>query len=239
MKFHYANRPAAQCSMPSPSSSTLPLRSSWIGGIGLAGLLARIIADLGNPDPLPYVPLAGVDGVFAGSDLFILGPALAYHVAYVRSLRPTAMTNDLALRDSRRGQPLDQITLRDERKNLLDTRSATSATTLVAFGNGDVDHVKRLLTGIASIGAKRSSCYGEIAALRVSTIDHPHAGFADRHGNPLRPVPVDVWRKMNLPPRPVRNLVAHLPRWASPREPCVGPRDWTMELAVYEAEIAP
>jgi hypothetical protein len=69
--------------------------------IGLPGLLARIIADRGNPDPLPLVPLTNVDGVFAGSDLFALGPTLSCHVAYVRSLRPTAMSNDLALRDTR------------------------------------------------------------------------------------------------------------------------------------------
>lgn len=226
--------------MQHPFAVEFDLASSIImdRGIGLPGLLARIIADHGNPDPLPHVPLASVDGIFAGSDLFALGPVLGYHVAYVRSLRPTAMANDLALRDKRRRQPLDQITLRDELKNLLDTRSATSPTTLVGFGSGDVDHVAQLLTQIDSIGAKRSGDYGQIADFRVSMIDHPHAGFADRQGNPLRPIPVHVWRQMNLPPRPVRSLVARLPRWASPREPCVGPRDWTMELETYEAEIA-
>jgi hypothetical protein len=207
-------------------------------GIGLPGLLARIIADAGNSDPLPDVPLDSMDGVFAGSDLFVLGPALDYHVAYVRSLRPGAMANDIALRDKRRGKPLDQIVLRDELKNLLDSRRATSATTLVAFGSGDPDKVISLLSGIESIGAKRSSGFGEIADLRVSTIDHPHAGYADRRGNPLRAVPIAIWRRMNLPPRPVRNLVARLPRWSAPREACVGPREWTMEMDVYTAELA-
>jgi hypothetical protein len=208
-------------------------------GIGLPGLLARIVADQGNPDPLPHVPLAAMDGIFAGSDLFVLGPSLDYHVSYVRSLRPTAMPNDLALRDARNRRPMDQIILRDERKNLLDSRRATSATTVVAFGTGDIEQVGQLLTGLGSIGAKRSSGYGEVTEVRVSAIDHPHAGFADRRGNPLRPVPVDVWRLMNLPPRPVRNLVARLPRWASARDPCVGPLDWTMELDAYEQELAP
>jgi hypothetical protein len=206
-------------------------------GIGLPGLLARVLADSGNPDPLPAVPLANVDGIFAGSDLFALGPVVGYHVSYVRSLRPTAMEHDLALRDGRRGRPLDQIVLRDERKNLLDARWATSPATLVAFGAGDLGAVSDLLKGVRSIGAKRSSNYGQVAAVRISPIDHPHTGFADRHGNPLRPVPVHVWRQMNLPQRPVRNLVARLPKWASPYEPCVGPRDWTMELDTYEAEI--
>ena len=206
-------------------------------GIGLPGLLAHTIADRGNPDPLPAVPLAAVEGIFAGSDLFALGPAVAYHVSYVRSLRPTAMAHDLALRDARHGRPLDQITLRDERKNLLEARSASCPATLVAFGDGDLDHVSELLENLTNIGAKRSSNYGQIAAIRVSPVDHPHAGFADRRGNPLRAVPINVWRRMNLPPRPVRSLVARLPKWASQREPCVGPRDWTMDLETYETEL--
>jgi hypothetical protein len=207
------------------------------GGIGLPGLLARVIADAGDPDPLPKVPLAATDGIFAGSDLFILGPSLDYHVAYVRSLRPTAMAHDLAMREVRGGRPRNQITLRDEWKNLLDAREATSATTLVAFGVGDVDAVLPLLGGLTNIGAKRSSGYGAIAAVRALPIDHPHAGFADRAGNPVRPVPVDVWRRMNLPPCPTRNMVARLPRWASRYEPCVGPRDWTIEAEAYECEV--
>jgi hypothetical protein len=207
-------------------------------GIGLPGLLARVIADAGDPDPLPKVPLAAMDGIFAGSDLFILGPSLDYHVAYVRSLRPTSMPHDLALREARGGRPRNQITLRDDWKNLLDAREATSAMTLVAFGSGDADAVQSLLRGLTNVGAKRSSGYGTIAAVRVQPIDHPHAGFADRAGNPVRPVPVDLWRRMNLPPRPTRNMVARLPRWASRYEPCVGPRERTIEADAYERELS-
>src|ERR1019366_6661502 len=103
-------------------------------------------------DPLPDVPLANLDGIFAGSDLFVLGPSLDYHIAYVRSLRPTAMPHDLALREARGGRPRNQVILRDEWKNLLDAREATSATTLVAFGMGDVDAVLSLLAGLTNIG---------------------------------------------------------------------------------------
>lgn len=205
--------------------------------IGLPGLLAWIIAEQGTPDPLAHVPLLSIDGIFAGSDLFALGETLDFHVPYVRSLRPTAMPPDLALAD-RRGKVLDQITLRDDRKNLLDFRTAFSTPTLVAFGQGDLDAVRPLLGGLQSIGAKRSSGYGAISAVRVAAIDHPHAGFADRPGNPMRPVPIAVWRLMNLPPRPVRNLVARLPRWEAPREPCVGPRDWVIETGAYDQELA-
>jgi hypothetical protein len=206
-------------------------------GIGLPGLLARVIADAGDPDPLPKVPLAAMDGIFAGSDLFILGPSLDYHVAYVRSLRPTAMPHDLALREVRGGRPRSQITLRDEWKNLLDARDATSAATLVAFGAGDLVAVLPLLDGLTNIGAKRSSGYGVVATVRALPIEHPHAGFADRAGNSVRPVLVDVWRRMNLPPRPARNIVARLPRWASRYEPCVGPREQTIEADAYEREV--
>ena len=205
-------------------------------GIGLPGLLAWIIADRGEPDPLPKVPLTHVHGIFAGSDLFVLGPSLDYHVPYVRSLRPAAMAHDLALRD-RRGRPLEQITLREERKNLMDSRRATSAATLVAFGHGIRDEVARLLEGLRHIGAKRGGGYGAVAAVRVLPIEHPHAGFADRVGNPLRAVPAEVWRRMNLPPRPIRNLVARLPRWSAPREPCVGPREWALDADAYAREL--
>lgn len=207
-------------------------------GIGLPGLLARLIADAGDPDPLPKLPLATNDGIFAGSDLFILGPSLAYHVTYVRSLRPTAMPHDLALREARGARPRNQIVLRDEWKNLLDTREASSATTLVGFGVGKVDAILSILAGLTNIGAKRSSGYGAIAAVRALPIDHPHAGFADRTGKPVRAVPVDVWRRMNLLPQPTRNMVARLPRWASRYEPCVGPREQTIEADAYEREVS-
>ena len=209
-------------------------------GIALAGLLARVMADQGVRDPLADLPLASIDGIYAASDLFVLGPSLDYHIAYVRSLRPTAMPHDLALRDGRRGQPRDLITLRDDLKNLLDTREATSAPTLVAFGTGDPGQVASLLEQVTHLGAKRGGGYGAVEAVRVTPMDdHPHAGFADRDGNPLRAVPMPVWRQMNLPPRPVRNLVARLPRWANPRETCVGPREWSMEPAAFAREVSP
>ena len=205
-------------------------------GINLSGLLARRIADAGDPDPLPKVPLLTIEGIFAGSDVFILGPVVDYHVAYVRSLRPTAMEHDLALRD-KRGRPMPQITLRDEQKNLLDSRTATAAAALVAFGTGDLAEVIRILAGLDSIGAKRSGGFGSVTGLRVTPIDHPHAGFADRAGAPMRPVPVEVWRRMNLPPQPLRQRVARLPRWAAAPEPCVSPRSWAMDLDAFEREL--
>jgi hypothetical protein len=205
--------------------------------IGLPGVLARLIADKGEPDPLPLVPLHEIDGVFAGSDLFVLDQAVGFHVPYVRSLRPSAMTHDLALSDARTRRPLDQITLRDDRKNLLDFRTATSATSVVCFGQGCLAEVEALLQGLPSIGAKRSSGYGAIGAISITPVIHPHAGFADRLGRPTRPVPTEVWARMNLPPHPIRNLVARLPRWAAPREPCVGPRAQVMEVEDYEREL--
>ena len=126
----------------------------------------------------------------------------------------------------------------DERKNLLDFRKASSTPTLVAFGQGDLAQVKSLLDSLQSIGAKRSSGYGTISAVRVVSISHPHAGFADRTGNPTRPVPVAVWEQMNLPPHPIRHLVARLPRWEAPRERCVGPREWAIEADAYERELS-
>ena len=198
-------------------------------GIGLPGLLAWVLAERGEADPLPKVPLDTIEGILAGSDLFALGPTVDYHVSYVRSLRPGAMAHELALHD-RRGRRLDQITLRDQRKNLLDTRRATSATTLVAFGAGHIDAVRDLLSGVDGLGAKRGSGYGAVRRLTVSPIGtHPHAGFADRVGNPLRAVPVAVWRRLNLPPRPTRNLVARLPggRHLTSRASARGSGSWS------------
>ncbi len=206
-------------------------------GIGLPGLLARLLADGGESDPLAHLPLDQRGNIFLGSDLFGIGPAVEYRVSYVRSLRPTAMATDIALHEKRNRAALDQITLRDERKNLLDSRRATGAEILVAFGAGDPERVESLLSDLGHIGAKRSSGYGAIKAVRLLPIDHPHAGLADRDGNPMRPVPVALWRGMNLPPRPVRNLVAGLPRWAAPREPCVGPLEWVMETEGLQREL--
>jgi hypothetical protein len=205
--------------------------------IGLPGILAWVIAGQGTTDPIRQIPLMSIDGIFAGSDLFALGETIDFHVPYVRSLRPLAMPHDLALSD-RRGRPMDQIVLRDHRKNLLDFRKASSTPVLVAFGQGDVAKTEALLSGLQNIGAKRSSGYGTVSAIRVAPILHPHAGFSDRVGNPMRPVPLTIWEGMNLPPRPIRHLVARLPRWEAPREPCVGPREWVIENDAYERELS-
>jgi hypothetical protein len=54
----------------------------------------------------------------------------------------------------------------------------------------------------------------------------------------MRAVPIATWRSMNLPPAPVRNLVARLPRWEAPPEPCVGLREWTIELDALDRELS-
>ena len=209
-------------------------------GINLAGMLAKRLADRGEADPLASVPLRNIDGIFAGSDLFVIGTPQEWHVAYVRSLRPAAMPHDLALRidrGKRKGEPLSQIVLRDEYKNLLDIRTATAAPVVVAFGEGDIDRVRDLLHDVPAIGAKRSSGFGMVAAVHVREIDHPHAGLADRAGNPLRNVPTAVWSQQNLPPKPVRFRVARLPTWNSPQERCVAPIHWEMAPDTFEQEV--
>ncbi len=206
-------------------------------GINLAGLVAKRLADAGAMDPLAALPFSARGGIWAASDLFVVGQGLENHVAFVRSLRPTAIPDEIALSD-KRGRTAAKITLRDELKNLLDKRIATSAPIVAGFAHGDAGQVARILEGIESIGAKRSSGYGQVEAVEISPITNPHAGFADLAGRPLRAVPVDVWRGLNLPPHPVRTLVARLPRWAEAPEPCVGPREWTMGAEAYIAELS-
>jgi hypothetical protein len=205
-------------------------------GINLAGMLAKRLADRGEADPLASVPLRNIDGIFAGSDLFVIGTPHKWHVAYVRSLRPAAMPHDLALRNPK-GALLSQILLKQEYKNLLDTRTATTAPMVVAFGEGDIDRVRDLLHDVPAIGAKRSAGFGMIASVDVLRINHPHAGLADRAGNPLRSVPASIWTQQNLPPRPIRFRVARLPTWNSPQEPCVAPIQWEMEPDIFEQEV--
>jgi hypothetical protein len=206
-------------------------------GINLAGLVAKRLADAGDADPLAALPFSVRGGVWAASDLFVVGQGVENHVAFVRSLRPTAIPDEIALVD-KRGRAAPKITLRDELKNLLDQRIATSTPLVAAFAHGDAGQVGRILDGIESIGAKRSSGYGQVETIGISPITNPHAGFADLAGRPLRAVPIEVWRGLNLPPHPVRTLVARLPRWAQPPEPCVGPLEWTMGADDYVAELS-
>jgi CRISPR type IV-associated protein Csf3 len=205
-------------------------------GINLAGLVAKRLADAGDTDPLAALPFSARGGVWAASDMFVVGQGVENHVAFVRSLRPTAIPDEIALVD-KRGRTAPKFTLRDELKNLLDQRIATSTPLVAAFAHGDAERVGRILDGIESIGAKRSSGYGQVETVEISPITNPHAGFADLAGKPMRAVPIEVWRGFNLPPQPVRTLVARLPRWSQPPEPCVGPREWTMAADDYVTEL--
>ena len=164
------------------------------GYLTLDALLAALIFETTGDIDVAHrsVPLASTDGLFHASAA-LLEPFSSTGVSFVANLRAMhALDPDLLLKD-KRGKVHRRIglTRRREFGAVMNSYKAFVAPEITWYAEGDGDAVERLLSGVAFIGKRRGSGFGEVSGWSVMPGDLD--GIVGPFDDPLRPVPVDMF----------------------------------------------
>ena len=195
--------------------------------VGLDGILARLVFDRTGDLERAHrkLPLQQREGVHFASQLFLEAPAPIASVPLVRNMKPgMGLTADMVR--PQRGAKLPRVrTHRGDFRTLMSRYSAYLPTAVWAFGSGDADSVRELLSDARAIGKKRALGFGEIADMEFEQLAPPALfGLTAMDGSPARILPVDLWQAIGGTGSTKRDYApVHLPRWQSPQVECVLP----------------
>ena len=139
------------------------------------------------------IPLADTDGLFHASAA-VFGPCLSRRVAFVANLRADHALDPDLLRKNRQGRVYRKIgrTRRQDFGAVMNGYTAFDAPEATWYAEGCGEAVERLLEDAPFIGKRRASGFGEVLRWRVRPGDHD--GVVGPFGDPLRPVPVPMFR---------------------------------------------
>src|SRR4051812_15643811 len=85
------------------------------------------------------------------------------------------------------------LTRRADFGAVMNSYGQATADEAVWFAEGDADRVRDLLAGVHFIGKRRASGFGEVAAWSVEPDELD--GVVGHFGEPLRPVPVEMFEQ--------------------------------------------
>lgn len=134
-------------------------------------------------------------------------------------------------------QKVDLSGLAIHRKNAFGNKLSTARTihshVVRFFGRGNVEEVRRILTGVQSIGGKRNAGYGQIASFEVSPTEFESGvpGIVYR-GRLIRPVPRDLVGYYG-----VNSFTTRSGRYENPYSPIFYPEYPPVEIARPESDF--
>lgn len=167
-----------------------------ISTLTLDGLLGAVLFDELQDVNKAHaaIPVRCVDGLFHASVAQFDGSFELGKHALIAGLRAT---HDLALdliKLSASGQPHRHISLtrRSDFGNVMNGYRTVMSNAIQWHAEGDAEQVLELLQDVEFIGKKRTAGFGQVRAwsLAESELD----GIADAVGQPLRPVPLEMWQ---------------------------------------------
>ena len=82
--------------------------------------------------------------------------------------------------------------------NVMNSYALLTAPTVTWYADGDADRIRSLLEPVQFIGKRRASGFGRVARWEIEPDDLD--GIEGPFGEPLRPVPVDMFRATNRTP---------------------------------------
>ena len=172
-----------------------PLIAQEGGYMTLDGLLAALVFEASGDLERAHndLPLKRTEGVWHASAA-LLDRWHSGRMGFVANLRAMHdMDLDLIARKPD-GQPHTKLGLTRRRDfgAVMNSYHAHSASTISWYAQGNADAVERLLRGVGFIGKRRASGFGQVTGLRVEPDDLN--GVVGHFGEPLRPVPVSVFR---------------------------------------------
>lgn len=227
-------------------SSPVILDPSTIPVATLDGVLGAALFDSSGDGEaaLHGLPLGRTETIWHASSWFIEEPFVRQRAPFVRATRASRGFDPDNLRpDGRKFTPFD--IKRRQYRQLLNERIAFATGAVWAFGEGDLEAIEDLLSGVAHIGAKRGHGFGKIALCEVFPVASeipPCFGIVDMVGAPARPVPVPLWSQLSNVEAPIATVPARYPRWLNDPEPCVVPAERGISpdrmLALIDGEVA-
>jgi CRISPR type IV-associated protein Csf3 len=92
------------------------------------------------------------------------------------------------------GQPHSKLglTRRSDFGAVMNSYNSHAASTISWYAQGDADEVERMLQGVAFIGKRRASGFGQVNGMHIEPDELN--GVTGYFGEPLRPVPVAIFR---------------------------------------------
>ena len=201
--------------------------------IALDGILAAATYRRTNDPQSAHLslPLARHSDVYAASEVHFEAPVFTSRRSFVCNAHWAQFGPGDFVHGG--GRPVSKITARDELKPTLDTYTTLTAARAWAWGTGDLEAVRDLLSEIDGIGKKAlSTGCGSVSSITVTEVEAPaYFGLTDRDGRPSRPVPVDVWSAdgLSLEGLSVGPSKPYLPRWATEHELCVLPESYVLQ----------
>ena len=168
-----------------------------VGHMTLDGILAaQLFDELHDVDAAhAAVPIKHTNGLFHAS------AAVFEHIdkvrqAFIAGLRETHSIDPDLIKKNRHGQLHKKFDT--SLTNVMNSYSAYTAPEITWYATGDVDEVERLLRPIQFIGKRRASGFGEVSEWQID--DGELDGLVGYAGEPLRPVPVDMFTGDNSLP---------------------------------------
>ena len=164
------------------------------GYLTLDSLLANLIFETTGDIEVAHntVPLVCTDGLFHASAA-LLEPFGSNGVSFCANMRATHALNPDLLLKNRHGKIHKQIglTRRSNFGAVMNSYTAFDAPKIIWSAEGDSEAVNRLLSGVVFIGKRRGSGFGEVSKwdIEKGSLD----GVAGPFGEPLRPVPLDMF----------------------------------------------
>lgn len=174
------------------------------GYLTLDALLAALVFErCGDPDAAHgTVPLVCTHGLFHASAA-IFEPLESRRVSFVANLRAHhALDPDLLLRNNKGGvHKKMSLTRRQGFGPVMNEYTAFDTPEIAWYAQGDGDAVRRLLDleGAHFIGKRRGSGFGEVSRWEVE--EGELDGVVGPFGEPLRPVPVEMFSGDGSAPR--------------------------------------
>ena len=159
------------------------------GYMTLDGLLgALLFDDLQDVEAAhAAIPIQCKDGLFSASAA-IMEP-IRERVTFIAALRPGhSIDPDLILKN-KKGQLHRKFDT--SLTNVLNTYAMLTAHTVTWYAEGDAGHIERLVSPVQFIGKRRVSGFGRVSRWQIEADELD--GIEGPFGEPLRPVPIDMF----------------------------------------------
>lgn len=196
-----------------------------VSTLTLDGLLGAVLfEDLLDVDKAhAAIPLRCSAGLYHASVARPVGPIEFGKHGLIAGLRATHDLDLGLIKQTTGGQPHRHIglTRRGDFGNVMNSYQTVMAQSIEWHAEGDAEHVLELLQEIEFIGKKRTAGFGQVRGWHLAESDLD--GITDAAGQPLRPVPLEMWRG---DPNAIRADAAWRPAYWRPqhRAICVVPK---------------